>query len=198
VPSWLGISSENAAHRIAVEWDHGGTVCRGVYIRRRDTNSRFNVLAGGRLFPGEHHRAEFCVNETSDRFSVTLRSHDGETNMSIRARRADSLSASSVFGSLEDASDFFQGGSLGFSPTRDPHGFQGLELRCPHWKIEPLEVDALKSSFFDDETRFPRNSIRFDCALLMRGIQHEWRCRPDLCCAGGNAANVNSEIPTRR
>jgi hypothetical protein len=51
VPSWLGISSENAAHRSAVEWDEGGRVREGVYIRRRDTSSRLNALAGGRVFP---------------------------------------------------------------------------------------------------------------------------------------------------
>src|SRR5688572_22191214 len=45
-PSWLGISSENAAHRVAVEWDEGGVVREGVYVRRRDTDSRLNALAG--------------------------------------------------------------------------------------------------------------------------------------------------------
>src|SRR5687767_8524173 len=48
LPAWLGISSENAAHRAAVEWDDGGRVREGVYIRRRDTSSRLNALAGGR------------------------------------------------------------------------------------------------------------------------------------------------------
>src|SRR5690349_20999009 len=47
-PRWLGIGSENAAHRVAVEWDEGGQVRRGVYVLRRDTNSRLNTLAGGR------------------------------------------------------------------------------------------------------------------------------------------------------
>src|SRR5436305_8499561 len=44
LPAWLGISSENAAHRVAVEWDDGGGVREGVYIRRRDTSSRINAL----------------------------------------------------------------------------------------------------------------------------------------------------------
>src|SRR5438132_3356623 len=43
VPAWLGIHSENAAHRVAVEWDQDGAVREGVYIRRRDTSSRFNA-----------------------------------------------------------------------------------------------------------------------------------------------------------
>ena len=66
LPAWLGIASENAAHRSAVEWDDGGTVREGVYVRRRDTDSRLNALAGGRLFPGVHHHARFTVRETAD------------------------------------------------------------------------------------------------------------------------------------
>jgi hypothetical protein len=34
VPSWLGISSENAAHRAAVEWDEGENVRGGVFHAR--------------------------------------------------------------------------------------------------------------------------------------------------------------------
>src|SRR5262245_177801 len=55
LPAWLGIRSENAAHRVAVVWDEGDRVREGVYIPRRDTNSWINRLAGGRIFPGEHN-----------------------------------------------------------------------------------------------------------------------------------------------
>src|SRR6266851_9194080 len=41
-PGVVGIASENAAHRIAVEWDEQGKSCEGVYIPRRDTSSRLN------------------------------------------------------------------------------------------------------------------------------------------------------------
>src|SRR5688572_7966261 len=51
LPAVFGVASENAAHRIAVEWDEKGMVREGVYIPRRDTSSRFNVLFGGRVFP---------------------------------------------------------------------------------------------------------------------------------------------------
>jgi len=185
LPSWLGISSENAAHRTAVEWDDNGSVREGVYIRRRDTDSWLNSLAGGRLFPGIHHHAAFTVEETSDRYSVALRSDDGVTSVSVRGRRTDELPASSVFCSLEEASEFFQKGSLGYSSTSDPSHFQGLELRCHDWHVEPLEAEEARSSFFEDESFFPKRSIEFDCALLMRRIKHEWYGRPDLCGAVG-------------
>src|SRR5262245_27274256 len=181
LPAWLGISSENAAHRAAVEWDENGTVSQGVYVRRRDTNSRLNAWAGGRLFPGIHHHAKFSVEEEGDRYYVALRSDDSVTRMEVRGRRAETLPPSSVFGSLEEASEFFRAGSLGYSPTPDPARFQGLELRCLNWRAEPLDVEEVRSSFFEDESLFPKNSIEFDCAMLMRGIEHEWHGQPDLC-----------------
>jgi hypothetical protein len=185
LPSALGISSENAAHRTAVEWDENGALREGVYVRRRDTNSWLNALAGGRLFPGFHHHARFAVTESANRFEVALRSDDGVTSMLVRGRRADQLPPSSVFPSLEDASRFFQAGSLGHSATRDPSRFQGLELRCSNWQIEPLAVEEVRSSFFENVSLFPKGSIEFDCALLMRGIEHEWHGRTELCCAAG-------------
>jgi hypothetical protein len=182
VPAWLGISSENAAHRVAVEWDERGEVREGVYVRRRDTNSGLNTLAGGRIFPGIHHRAAFSVKETSDKFEIALQSRDGQTAMSLRAVTTDQFPSSSIFGSLTAASGFFQGGSLGFSATPDSQRFQGLELRCKAWRMEALEVTDVRSSYFDNECLFPKHSIRFDSALLMRGIEHEWHGEADLCC----------------
>jgi hypothetical protein len=179
-PSWLGISSENAAHRVAVEWDDGGTAREGVYVRRRDTDSRLNALAGGRLFPGIHHHARFTVQESAEHYAVALRSDDGATSMSVRARRTAQWPASSCFGALDEASRFFQAGSLGYSATADPCRFDGLELRCLNWQVQPLAVEQVQTSYFDDESLFPRGSIEFDCALLMRGIEHEWHGKPDL------------------
>lgn len=188
LPSWMGISSENAAHRMAVEWDDGGVPRQGVYVRRRDTSHWLNALAGGRLFPGRHYRAEFSVEETLDRFRVGLKSFDRETRMEVRGSRASSLPPGSIFQSLEEASQFFQAGSLGYSPTLDWRRFQGLELRCLSWQMEPLAVESVQSSFFDDESLFPRGSIEFDSAFLMRHIEHQWHSRAelvdDVCLAG--------------
>lgn len=62
VPSWLGLRSENAAHRIAVEWDQEDGVKEGVFIPRRDTNSSFNKAFGGTVFPGIFHKGNFIAN----------------------------------------------------------------------------------------------------------------------------------------
>ena len=190
IPISAGIGSENAAHRFAVEWDRDGQQQQGVFIPRRDTSSLFNTLAGGRLFPGEHHHARFNVDETEDWLSIAFQSDDGHASVRVTASLTDSLPRGSVFGSLDDASRFFEGGSLGYSATQDPTRYDGLELRCNTWTVQPLAVKAVRSSYFDDPTRFPPGSATFDCALVMRGIEHEWHTREDLCCDGAGTADV--------
>ena len=182
VPAWLGISSENAAHRVAVEWDEDGRTREGVYIRRRDTTSRLSTLAGGQLFPGIHHHARFTVAETETHFEVALGSDDGQVAASVVGDVARALPASSIFASLGEASAFYEAGALGYSATSDPRRFHGLELECRGWRVEPLAVRSVRSCVYDDRAVFPEGSIAFDCALLMRGIAHEWHGRADLCC----------------
>lgn len=183
VPPPFGLSSENAAHRIAVEWDEEATTREGVYIPRRDTNLRLNTVVGGRLFPGIHHLAAFNVEESGNTFSIVLESDDRQTRLAVNARLASSLPATSVFSSVSEASAFFERGSLGYSATHLPNRFDGLELRSHTWHVEPLEVTRVESSFFDNRQMFPDASVEFDCALLMRGISHEWHSRNQLCCA---------------
>jgi hypothetical protein len=128
VPRWLGVSSENAAHRIAVEWDQDGTVHEGVFIPRRDTSSRFNTLVGGRLLPGVHHHARFQVEEHEGHYRVALNSDDDRTHLLVEGRLSEALPTDSVFGSLPEASAFFERGSVGYSVTSTPDDFDGLEL----------------------------------------------------------------------
>lgn len=179
VPKGLGLRSENAAHRIAVLFPDGG---EGVYIPRRDTSSRLNVLAGGRLFPGRHHRARFAVREAEDRYSVTMSGPDGRVLLAVEGRLAERMPAGSVFRSIGEASAFFEAGSLGYSPSQEEGRLDGLELRTRSWHVAPLEVEHVRSAFFEDEERFPQGSVRFDHALLMRDIHHEWHAREPLYC----------------
>lgn len=183
LPAWAGLSSENAAHRAAVEWDdERGGVREGVYIRRRDTSLWLNAVVGGRLFPGVHHRAVFDVVERVDRYDIAVRSDDGGVEMRVRGELAAQIPESSVFETADEASAFFERGSLGYSDGFKPSRYQGLELRCQTWRAEPLAVEEVRSNFFENESLFPKGSIAFDCALLMRGIEHEWHGASELCC----------------
>ena len=185
-PSWFplawGLRSENAAHRIAVEWDEDGEVRTGVYIPRRHTNSRWNVLAGGAAFPVVQQLARFQVHETADQVSVEVRCTADGTAIHVAGSITPELPAGSIFGDLQSASAFFQRGSLGYSADRTGQRHYGIELACESWAVKPLQIREMRSSFFQDQTVFPAGSVQADCALLMQGIPHVWHNRGLVCC----------------
>jgi hypothetical protein len=189
VPMGCGFASENAAHRIAVEWDTADGPREGVYIPRRDSSSRFNALVGGRLFPGVHHLARFDVLESAEHLRIALVSHDGSTTVLVEGSVSDGLPTTSTFASLSEASEYFRRGSLGYSPTNRAGHFDGLELRTFEWHVQPLRISRVASSYFAAPGLFPPGSVSFDCALLMRNLAHEWHAQEELCgdCAGAAA-----------
>lgn len=178
LPAFVGLSSENAAHRIAVEWEDSDGVAReGVFIPRRDTASRFNQLVGGRVFPGVHHAATFRVREPGNRLKVAAFNSDDEAHplLRVHAHLTDSPPHDSVFRSVAEAEEFFRAGAVGWSPGRREGELDGLELRALEWHLEPLATDWVESRFFADNLCLPVGSWQFDSAFLMRGVECEWR-----------------------
>ena len=181
LPAVVGLSSENAAHRVAVQWKTpSGEDREGVYIPRRDSNSLVNRLVGGRLFPGEHHRAEFSVVDRADEIELSMKSADQRVAVELRGKVSGALPGSSKFGTLQAASDFFERGAVGYSETSRGDELDGVCLVTRGWRVEPLSVDRVESSFFANTSSFPKGSVEFDCALLMRDIEHEWQHVPNL------------------
>ena len=151
-----------------------------------------------RLFPGVHHHASFQVSEEDEAFSIQMASDDDETRVTVEAHIASHLPEHSIFASLEEASAFFEHGSLGYSVTNQTGKLDSLELRCWNWKVEPLQVTKAQSSFFDDPKRFPSGSAELDCALLMRAIRHEWHVREPFYSTGSEGPTKSLHIPARR
>jgi hypothetical protein len=180
VPEILGLSSENAAHRIAVVWEDGGETREGVYIPRRDTGSLISHCGGGCVFPGEHHRAEFQVIDDGDRIELHMRAADEGAQVDVIGHVAQELPPDSIFRTVSDASSFFEPGALGYSVTADASRLDGIVLKTHSWAVTPLAIEEACSSYFSDEALFPSGSVRFDCALLMRNIAHEWHAAEDM------------------
>lgn len=180
LPEIAGLSSENAAHRVAVLWDEGGENHEGVFISRRDTNSQLNHFLGGRIFPGEHHHASFDVIDSGAQIRLSMKSDDDAVAIEIQGESGSEMPADSIFPSLTQASSFFEGGSLGYSVTSEPDRLDGLQLQTKEWHVDPLQVDTIYSSYFFDEEKFPAGSIKFDHALIMRNVAHEWHSADDL------------------
>lgn len=171
LPKQIGISSENGAHRIAVEWYENGITKEGVFIPRRDTSSKLNAFAGGTIFPGVHHFAKFDVLEADGSYNVSFKSDDS-TTLSISATETEDWNNESVFENLKCVSEFFEKGSVGYSPHKK--NYDGLELKAYNWEVSLLKVHKVQSSFFENQSIFPPGSVVFDNALLMKNIEHEW------------------------
>ena len=179
LPALFGFTSENGAHRVAVEWDAGNGLQEGVFVPRRDTSSRLNAAAGGRVFPGEHHRSRFYVHEGDGDYAISFVSED-QTSLSIKASETNEWNSASVFPDMEAASEFMRQGKFGYSPVGSQGAFEGLELRTERWQTTSLVVSEVSSSFFMNQSVFPKGSVEFDCAMLMRNISHEWHGLPSL------------------
>jgi hypothetical protein len=179
-PAMVGLSSENAAHRIAVVWNDDAGPHEGVYIPRRDTGSLVSHLLGGRVFPGEHQRATFRIAEDDGRIDLHMRSADGRVDVEVVGRDATALPETSVFTSVSEASAFFESGSIGYSVTSSVNRLDGVMLRTMSWRVAPLAIERARSTYFADSNRFPAGSVHFDCALIMRDIAHEWEAAADL------------------
>jgi len=164
----MGVTSESAAHRVAVEWDTPD----GPGVR-----SRLSVLVGGRLFPGWHHLARFQVEEGERRYRVELQSRDGEWDVAVVAHRSDDVMAGSVFATVDDASAFFRCAPVGYAATPAAGVFDGVTLTADRWAIAPLQLEQVQSSWFD---RFPKGSAVPDSAFLMADLATTWKPEPAL------------------
>ncbi|MDS0260836.1 DUF2071 domain-containing protein [Haloarcula sp. S1CR25-12] len=178
LPAAVGVRSENAAHRIGIHWDDDGERRDGVFVPRRDTSSRLTALVADRSF-GNHHHAEFTVDEGAGRYDVSVRSPD-DVSMHVRAAVADSIPESSVFDSVDAASEYHRRGATGYSPSSDGQRFDGIELDTYEWSVTPLSVESVGASYFES-SRFPADDVTFDNALLMEHIDHEWHSVEGIC-----------------
>lgn len=171
-PTWftppVGWGAENAAHRIAVEWDDASGTHAGVYIPERHSASWLPVVVGGRFFPGVHKHATFAGAESSDRVQVTMTAADTRVRADVEI--TDDW-ASSLFATVTDASSFFQNGSVGWSPSHDGQSLEGLQLKTTKWRVEPGAAVSVESSFFD---ALPTGSAALDNVLVMRNVPIEW------------------------
>lgn len=179
-PGILGVNSENAAHRIAVQWRENGEHREGVFIPRRDTASAFNNWAGGRIFPGVFQRAQFTVDEAPGHYHVEIAEVGQQAHVIFDGNDTNEFSPHSIFTSLDEASEFFAKGAVGYSASRDGSHFQGMELRLLEWHISPLNINRAYVRLFENGVTFPRGRVTLDSAMVMRRLRHEWHNIPTI------------------
>jgi len=180
-PAFMGIDSENAAHRIAIEWENNGQKFEGVFIPKRNTASRFNYLTGGRIFPGLFQMSQFVVKEHDNNYFLEITPKpDKEPMVVFNGEASTQLSEKSIFSNLEVASDFFAKGSIGYSLSANGSHFQGMELRLLEWSIQPMKIKHAAVHLFENTGSFPNGTAKLDSAMLMRNLPHEWHRIPEI------------------
>jgi hypothetical protein len=180
VSAFLGVSSENMAHRVAIRYPSSEGPRPGVFVWRRETDQKLIELLGGRLFPGVHHSARFQITESDSRLAMTVITHDGEADVSFSARLAAEWKQTPTFDSFDEVSNFFKKGDCGFSCSLRGNELEGLQLKTLSWSMIPMEVESQRCAFYSNPEHFPPGSIEFDSGLLMRGVPHEWRQLADI------------------
>lgn len=173
LPPVPGLATENAAHRIAVEWDDDEGTHAGVYIPRRDSNSMITVVGGGTIFPARHHLARFTVDEPGGTVRISVSARDRQVRLAVTAAPATTL-ASELFDSVDEARAFFREGALGFAPAGiSPGRLDKVRLHSDSWAMEPMTAQV-RSSLYDDLDRFPPGTCTLDSALIMRNLNARW------------------------
>ena len=162
-PGW-GLRSENAAHRMAVEWDAAEGVQRGVFIFERHSSAWHPVLLGGRLFPGVHRKARFTTRESGGRYALTMDAGAHSLDADVEIGGAWS---SGFFGSVDEASEFYRAGRIGWSLGHDGRRVEPVALTSGAWAVEGARLHSLRSSFFD---ALPEGSAVFDSVVVMRDL----------------------------
>jgi hypothetical protein len=174
IPAPIGLSSENLAVRIAIEWD-GGT---GALIFRRDTASRLLAFTAARSNFGHHHLGTFHAHDDGRTTRISASGFaDGHTHDTAVSSIELAPNPESVFANLSAADAFFSGCSRGYSPGRTPGTFVGLCLHLHQWNFQQVRILSAHSSLID--SLFQGRAV-LDSAFIMRNLRHTWTPMPAM------------------
>jgi hypothetical protein len=175
LPAAIGLKSNNTAHRFAVySTDENGVEHDFVYVPRRDTDSKLSILVGKHCFPAELYEAKFDVEDHGTKIILNIASADSNADLKFAGTVTDNVATGSVFKSVEELSEFFRRGQVGYSPRTSTRELDGVRLETDTWGGSPLTIENFESSFFNDKNLFPEGSFEIDSAYLMRNINHYW------------------------
>jgi len=175
----LGLCSENLAHRIAVRYpveENGAPALRdGTYILRRDTDSALAGRLGELLLPGTVRDAEFRVAETAHSLRMAVLTADGGGDLAFRCRWNEEWKWTLLFSRLNDVRSFCARTQCGCNSALRADALEAPHVLPQEWEVAPATITDLHASYFADEKLFPRGSVGFDSAIMLRGVPQAWR-----------------------
>lgn len=164
-PMPVGAGVRAAAHRICCEVGAPERATRAVFVPSRQTDALLPVLAGGRLFPGVHRRAEVRVSAT-DKLHWAVRDKGRGDPFSITAT-ADLVSGRPTSGEVAQT---VIGTTLGLSPGHRRGSIEAVEM-------EPDRLDAQEVDLVQVDSKFIAGFTTAEPAetLLMTDVAVTWR-----------------------
>lgn len=176
LPKIFGMASDNVAHRVMVLRTEENVTHPCVFIPEMYSSSPLNRIAGGLVFPGRQRSASIKTEFSQHKVQVQARNDDG-LSIDLSASPTESMPAGSMFSSLDEVSDVLSEHCIGYSCSGE--GLSGIRLVTDQWKVCPLDVSRIHSSYFSSSS-FPEGSVAFDSAVMMQNIPHKWTVEPDL------------------
>ncbi len=114
-----------------------------------------------------------CLIRLGGHLRIDVSSRDGRMQLTVAAATAGVL-GSELFATLGDAVGFFRRGALGLSPSARTGRLDAVCLHSATWAAQPMIVEHIRSSLFDDTRLFPRGTCSLDSALVMRNLPARW------------------------
>lgn len=75
--------------------------------------------------------------------------------------------SSGFFASVDEASEFYRAGRIGWSLGHDRRRVEPVVLSSDAWAVEGARLHSLRSSFFD---ALPEGAAEFDSVVVMRDL----------------------------
>jgi hypothetical protein len=178
LPKFFGQRFFLSGYRIFARYrTSSGRVLRGLKILRSDTDSRSMVLFGNLLTHYQYCRAAVDVQEGEDTLEIKVTSVDAAADLHVIARTrqpAEQLPTGSPFADFHQARLFAGPLPFTFDYERETHAIVMIEGVRENWKPQPVQVEVLKNTFFDQEPFCTAAPVLAN-AFHVRNIDYRWR-----------------------
>ena len=159
----------------------GGRRREGVFVPRRDTDSRLNRLGGRAALPRRPLTTPaFTVRGDGRPLPRRPPQRRRRTSLSVvggvNAAVAGGVGLRLARGGLR----LLRGGLAGVLRDAPARPARGAGAAAPRWRVEPLAGRAGGVQLLRGPVALPAGVGRVRLALLMRGIDHEWHVRGEL------------------
>lgn len=155
----------------------------GAVVARSDTSSRLLVWMGEHgLIRLRQQHARFRVVETREAIELVGDSDDRRMHLALKGRVTRWLPRQSVFGSVAQAHDFVRLDLEDLGLIGPETGSGGAGRGARRSRLQPLALERVEASWFDDSPLATAGALEFDSAFWVRDDELAWSPHAAFCC----------------